>query len=85
MNIDIKDTVILEDNKQYAVASKTFYEDKNYYYLVDIHDCANIKFCYQDNDELVEEDNIEITTKLLPLFYQKAINTMSELFQEQSN
>lgn len=82
MNINIKDTIILEDNKQYAVASKINYQNKTYYYLVDIHDCTNIKFCYQDDNELVEEDNNEIITGLLPLFYQKAVDVMPELFQK---
>ena len=70
MNIDIKDVVTLDDDNEYAVASKVNYEGKNYYYLVDINNISNIMFCYENNDELVEVKDKEVTTKLLPLFLE---------------
>lgn len=81
MNIDIKDTLTLDDKNQYVVVSKINYENKIYYYLVDIHNHANLKFCYEDKDELVELANKELTAKLLPLFYEKAISEMSDIFE----
>jgi len=70
MNINIKDVVTLDDDNEYAVASKVNYEGKNYYYLVDINNVTNIMFCYEDKDELVELEDKELTTNLLPLFLE---------------
>lgn len=77
MIINIKDTLTLDDNNEYVVISKVNYEDKNYYYLLDKNDLKNVKFCYEDNEELVEINDKELITKLLPLFVkiaQKEIN-----------
>ena len=68
--MEIKDVVILEDNNKYVVASKINYEGKEYYYLVDINNPSNLMFCYSENDTMVELDDKELTTKLLPLFYE---------------
>ena len=70
MNIDIKDVLTLSDKNKYVVVSKINYENKNYYYLVDVNSNINIKFCYEDGEELVELNDKELTTKLLPLFLQ---------------
>ena len=70
MIINIKDTLTLDDNNEYVVVSKINYENKKYYCLVDINDNENLKFCYQENDEIVELIDKKITTKLLPLFYE---------------
>ena len=78
MIINIKDTLTLDDNNEYVVVSKINYESKNYYYLLDKNNFTNIKFCYEDNDKLVEINDKELVTKLLPLFVeaaQKEINT----------
>ena len=72
MIINIKDTLTLDDNNEYVVISKIYYDNKNYYYLLDKNNNDNFKFCYEDNDELVEIDDKELTTKLLPLFVEVA-------------
>lgn len=72
MIINIKDTLTLDDNNEYVVVSKVNYENKNYYYLLDKNNNENVKFCYEDNEELVEIDDKELTTKLLPLFVEVA-------------
>ena len=72
MIINIKDTLTLDDNNEYVVISKIYYDNKNYYYLLDKNNNNNFKFCYEDNDELVEIDDKELTTKLLPLFVEVA-------------
>ena len=59
MIINIKDTLTLDDNNEYVVISKTNYENKNYYYLLDKNNNENLKFCYEDNDELVEINDKE--------------------------
>lgn len=68
MIIDIKDVLTLDDKNDYVVISKTIYENKTYYYLVDNNNNSNLKFCYEENDSLVELEDKELTTKLLPLF-----------------
>ena len=72
MTINIKDTLTLDDNNEYVVVSKINYENKNYYYLLDKNNEENVKFCYEDNEELVEIDDKELITKLLPLFVEVA-------------
>lgn len=71
MIINIKDTLTLDDNNEYVVISKLNYDNKKYYYLLDKNN-NNPKFCYEDNDELVEIDDKDLTTKLLPLFVEVA-------------
>jgi len=70
--IEIKDTLTLNDNNEYVVASRVNYNEKIYYYLIDINNNSNIKFCYQDGEELVELNDKKLTTKLLPLFLDVA-------------
>ena len=72
MIIDIKDTLFLDDENQYIVISKISYENKIYYYLLDKNNSKNIKFCYEENNELIETDNKELIIKLLPLFVETA-------------
>ena len=72
MTINIKDTLTLDDNNEYVVISKVNYESKNYYYLLDKNNEENFKFCYEDNEELVEIEDKKLTTKLLPLFVEVA-------------
>ena len=72
MVINIKDTLTLDDNNKYVVVSKLNYENKNYYYLLDKNNYSNFKFCYEDNDELVEINDNNLITKLLPLFVEVA-------------
>ena len=68
MSINIKDVLTLSDNNKYVVVSKVLYDNKNYYYLIDLNNDANVVFCYEDGEELVELNDKELTQKLLPLF-----------------
>lgn len=81
MKIDIKDSVILDDENEYLVASKINYENKEYYYLVNI-DENEVKFCYLDNDELVEINDKDLATKLLPLFAEVSTQVLNENFSD---
>lgn len=47
MDTNIKDIITLDNDKEYVIASKTNYEGKIYYFLVDVNDNSNIKFCYE--------------------------------------
>ncbi len=72
MIAEIKDTLELDDDNEYVVVSKVNYQGKFYYYLVDIKNNGNLKFCYEDGEELVELADKVLTTKLLPLFLEAA-------------
>ena len=79
MTINIKDTLTLDDNNEYVVVSKISVDDKNYFYLIDKNDNSNVKFCCQDNDELVELNDKELVTRLLPLFVENAKGELEDL------
>ena len=85
MNIEIGDVVTLDDNNEYVVASKVNYEKKVYYYLIDINNNKNLMFCYEDNGELVESNNKEINTELLPLFYNTSKGIIEKLLNNNNN
>lgn len=76
MSINIKDVLTLDDDNKYVVVSKVYYEGKDYLFLVDINNNTNLKFCYLDNDEIVESNDKELNTKLVPLFFDKVKNIL---------
>lgn len=78
MNINIKDILSLDDNNEYVVVSKIYYNGKDYLYLVDIDNNENLKICYFDGDELIENNNKDLNTELLPLFFGKIKNILQE-------
>lgn len=57
MNINEKDIIILNDDNHYIVVKKAVLNNINYYYISDINNKDNIKFLYEDGNELVEIDN----------------------------
>ena len=79
MIINIKDTLTLDDNNEYVVVSKVNADNRNYFYLIDKNDNANVKFCYQDNHELVELNDKELVTRLLPLFVENVKGEFEDL------
>ena len=76
MIINIKDTLTLSDNNTYVVISKIYYDSKNYYYLIDKDNNQNIKYCYEDNLDLVELNDKSLITKLLPLFLNASLKEL---------
>ena len=76
---DIRDILTLDDHNDYVIVSKVNYENKFYYYLVDIHNPENLKFCCEDNDKLVEVTDKKLNTKLLALFYATNIEGLSSI------
>jgi len=57
MNIEEKDIIVLSDDNQYVVIKKVNINNINFYYVSDINDKGNIKFLYEDGNELVEIEN----------------------------
>lgn len=79
MIINIKDTLVLDDDNEYVVVSKVNYDNKIYYYLIDKNNIANVKFCYGNNDSLIELNDKELVTILLPLFLEAAQDEIDNL------
>lgn len=68
MKFDVEDEITLSDDKKYLVASKVSYEGKVYYYLMDVNDYSNLKFCYENEGKLTQIQDNEMIKVLLPLF-----------------
>ena len=71
MMINIGDILVLSDKNEYIVISEVNYNEKDYFYLTNKNN-NEIKFCYLDEDELVEINDETLITNLLPLFLDKA-------------
>lgn len=78
MNINIRDILTLDDDNRYVVVSKIYYNGKDYLYLVDTENNENLKICYLNGDELVENNSKDLNTELLPLFFGKIKNILKE-------
>ena len=70
----MRDVITLDDNNKYAIISKIDYEEKKYYYLVDINNPENlIDFVTILQEELVrvgvlpEDYDFEAHKKLVPM------------------
>ena len=78
--LDVKDIVTLDDGKNYAVVSKVVVDGVIYYYIMDIDDNTNFKYCGEkktrDKLKLVLVTDKQLTKKLIRLF---AINLRREL------
>ena len=79
MNIDISNVITLDDKNKYIVLSKINFENKTYYYLMDINNNTNIMICYEDKDELVMLNNSETVKRIMPLFLKSLRNELSNL------
>lgn len=77
--INIKDSLILDDDNEYVVVSKVNYETKEYYYILDKYNSSNYKFCYLENEELVEVEDEELIKILLPMLLNSAKDEIMDL------
>ena len=80
--MNLRDIITLNDNNQYIVVGKIDYEAKTYYYLVDINKNENLKYCYQDNDELVELNDSNLIKKLIPMFGRQALEELNNYIKQ---
>ena len=76
--INIKDTLVLDDDNEYIVVSKANYNDKIYYYIINNKDNSDFKYCYQENDELVEIEDDKLIKELIPLFFNNVKDVLFE-------
>ena len=77
--INIKDSLILDDDNEYVVVSKVNYESKVYYYILDKYNNSNYKFCYLENEELVEVQDDNLIKILLPQLLNSAKDEIMDL------
>ena len=77
MFIEIGDTLTLEDDIKYVVVSMAEHKNKIWVYLVNESATVPI-FCYIDGEDLIEIEDPDTISELLPLF----IETASPLIEE---
>lgn len=84
MNINEKDIIVLSDDNHYIVVKKIDYENKKYYYISDINNKENMKYLYEDGNELVEiEDEQELENVIIKMFETVDINKLLRELKEQ--
>ena len=64
------DSVVLSDKNEYLVVNKNNYQNNIYYYLIDIHNNTNIKFCVEKSEtkSLIEVEDANMIQKLVTIF-----------------
>lgn len=65
MNIEEKDIIVLSDDNHYIVVKKVNINNINYYYVSDTNNKGNIKFLFEDGNELVEIENKELLDNVI--------------------
>lgn len=83
MNIEIKDTITLSDNKEYVVVSKVKHENNTYYFIIDVADDKNFRFCVEKKFYLVDVSDEKLKNTLLPLFMQQAKEELEKMQNNQ--
>ena len=82
--IEIRDIITLDDNKEYFVSGRCIFDDIDYLSLVSVDDYS-IKFAALVGNQVVIMDNKEdkdIIDELLPLFLQSIAKDYMELAKE---
>lgn len=74
--IDVRDIITLKDDK-YMVISKVELEGKLYFYIANIEKNEDFKFCYLEDDYLVEINDSNLVQKLIPMFTDQAMNELN--------
>ena len=83
MNIDIKDVITLDGKEKYVVCSKIEQENNSYLYLMNAIDTQDIKFAQENHRDgkifVSELEDEMLIRQLLPLFYEKSKDIISEI------
>lgn len=85
MNIDIYDQITLSNNEVYLVVGKTNYLNKVYYFLVNMKNTKDIKYCEENmkNHSVVEINNSQLKQELLPLFLESFQSSSADMMIEE--
>lgn len=68
MRIELMDHITLEDNRTFIVSNITYYNNKDYYLLLNFDDDSDIMIAYLDNSDLVSVDDVDEYLKILKQF-----------------
>lgn len=87
MNLKIQDTIVLDDNREYAVASIAEYENETYYYFVDINNFPNLRYAKYNKETggFVDIEDPLIINELLPRFVLAAKDVIMDLSKNTEN
>lgn len=83
MIIELNDLLTIED-KEYAVKNITKVKNKTYYFLINIDNMTDFKFCFLEDNEFYEEldkDNIIELIKNIKIDY-KSLGVDTNEFKE---
>ena len=80
--INLRNIITLSDDNEYIVVGKINYENIIYYYLVDINKNENAKFCFQQENGLVELNDKDLIQKLIPLFGRQALEELNNYIKQ---
>ena len=81
MKIELMDTIQLEDNRKYIVASTSIVNKIKYYLLINDEIETDIVIGYVDGNELVMIDDTVEYAKILSTFdYEKLLNKFGDIF-----
>jgi len=83
MNIEMNDSIILDNDKEYVVSSIALYDGIEYLYLINMDDFT-LNFAALSGNQVVMLDNKEdkeLIKRLLPLFLKNS----AEKYQEMAN
>lgn len=65
--------ITLDDDNKYVIVSKVVIKNINYYYLIDINNVKNVKFCREERVGetiiLKEITDKEVITNVIRVFY----------------
>ncbi len=70
--LEVRDIVTLKDSK-YMVISKVELDNKFYFYIANVEKNDDFKFCYLEEDYLIEINNKELIKRLIPMFTDQAM------------
>jgi len=83
MEIETKDVITLTNGEEYVVCSKIDFNENKYLYLINPINQQDIKFVMEtarDNKIFVSEiENENLIRQLLPLFYEKSKDIITEI------
>lgn len=82
-NMEIRDIIVFDDDKEYVIASKVEYNNKTYLYLSDVNNSGKVMFGYLDNDDIVEIKDSKLIKELLPMFLESSKDVINEIFNSE--
>ena len=70
----VNKTVLLDNNSIYKIAYSISLSDREIYYLININDFSDLKFCYKIGDDEFEEIRDKDELKMIVKELNKSVN-----------